>query len=298
MESKGWLPWGVFVDREFTQEIKNQQTLLCPILKLARSIEEYKGKCKLVDDHRVIHGIKYYTSDVHKLPSNLSGFHTSSKMDDDGTVLTFFGELNPLSNFHPATFKVNRQTYVSSEQFIQELKTLFFKDEGTATQIMLSESSLECKELGRNIQNAKEDVWKKKAKGICYPGVLAKFQQNQHLKGMLKSTGNADLVEASYNRIWGTRIPLKDRDCLNKTNWYGTGILGEMLMEVRQELFNSNTESMDTTDTIESTSNTTHPPVPVPVVTRVLWKHNTTAYPRYTTDGNTSMPLLVVTLHV
>ena len=72
------------------QEIENQRKLLRAILKLARSKETYKGKCKLVDDHLVIHGVRYYTSDIHKLPADLSGFHTSSKLDDDGKTMVFF----------------------------------------------------------------------------------------------------------------------------------------------------------------------------------------------------------------
>ena len=94
MESKGWLPRGVYIDCEYMQDIENQRKLLYPILKLARSKETYKGKCKMVDDHLVIHGMKYYTSDIHKLPADLSGFHASSKLDNDGRTLAFFGELS------------------------------------------------------------------------------------------------------------------------------------------------------------------------------------------------------------
>ena len=189
--------------------------------------------------------MKYYTLDIHKLHSNISGFHASSKTDDEGKTLAFFRELNPLSNFHPAKFSVSNKNYISSEQFIQEQKAVFFQDEEAADQIIMSESLLECKELGRNIKNVKEDVWKRNAKKICYPGIYAKFQQNQHLIDMLKSTGNSHLVEASYNRTWGTGIPLKDQDCLNSDNWYSTGILGEILMEVRWNLGKPTVEDME-----------------------------------------------------
>ena len=64
---------------EYTSDIENQRKLLRPILKLARSKESYKGKCKMVDDHLVIHGMKYYMSDIQNLPADLSGFHASSK---------------------------------------------------------------------------------------------------------------------------------------------------------------------------------------------------------------------------
>ena len=92
--------------------------------------------------------MKYYVNNIYKLPNNLSRFHASSKTDEKGEVLGFFGELNPLSNFHPATFTVNEKQYISSEQFIQETKALLFKDIETANKIMLSETSLEGKESG------------------------------------------------------------------------------------------------------------------------------------------------------
>ena len=119
-ESKSWLPKGVFVDKEYTQEIENQQCLLRPILKLARSFENYKGKCKLVDDHLVIHGMKYYVSDIYKLQNESERLSCVQQNRWEGEVLGFFRELNPLSNFHPAAFELNGKSYNSSEQFIQK----------------------------------------------------------------------------------------------------------------------------------------------------------------------------------
>ena len=78
LESKLWLPWGVYIDREYTPEVENQCKLLHPILKLARSIEKYQGKCKLVDNYLVIQGKCYGTPDLHLLLDELSGFHASS----------------------------------------------------------------------------------------------------------------------------------------------------------------------------------------------------------------------------
>ena len=49
-KGKSWLPRGVYIDREYTQEVENKCKLLHPILKLAHSIEKYQGKCKLEDD--------------------------------------------------------------------------------------------------------------------------------------------------------------------------------------------------------------------------------------------------------
>ena len=49
-QSKSWLPCGVYIDREYTQEVENKRKLLRPILKLACSIEKYQGKCKLEEE--------------------------------------------------------------------------------------------------------------------------------------------------------------------------------------------------------------------------------------------------------
>ena len=58
-DSKKQLPDGVYIDREFTPEIENRRKILRPILRKARGMEKYKGKCKLDEDKLVIQGINY-----------------------------------------------------------------------------------------------------------------------------------------------------------------------------------------------------------------------------------------------
>ena len=234
MDSRDWLPQGVTVSREYSQDVENQCKLLRPILNLARSIKHYNGKCKLQKDHLVIHGIKNGVEDLHKLPSDLSGFHASSKQDKKSHI--FFGELSPFSNFHKAKFTLNSREYFCSEQFIQEQKALHYGDTQRAQRILLVDSAFECKEIGREIVEGNETQWKKHhILEKCYPGLLEKFRSNAHLGEMLLSTGNLTLAEASYDPTWGTGVPLHDEDALNRDHWRGTGLLGEMLMQVRED---------------------------------------------------------------
>ena len=165
-KSKSWLPRGVYIDREYTQEVENKRKLLHPILKLARSIEKYRGKCKLEDNRLVILGTTYTVDDLHKLPNNLSGFHASSKTDTNNNVIAFFGELSPFSNFHKSPFQHGRQEYHCSEQFVQEQKALLFNDTKTAESIMISMTALECKEKGKEIKGYKEEIWRRKAEDM------------------------------------------------------------------------------------------------------------------------------------
>ena len=74
----------------------------------------------------VIKGKKYDSSNLHLLPDDINGFRATSKVDTEENVLGFFGELNPLSNFHPVNFNINRVSYHSSEQYIQHQKSVMF----------------------------------------------------------------------------------------------------------------------------------------------------------------------------
>ena len=64
------------------------------------------------------------------------------------------------------------------------------------------------------------------AKELCKPGISAKFFKNPELAKMFEVTGNKLLVEACYEKLWGTGIPLHHQDCLNKEKWNNKGITG------------------------------------------------------------------------
>ena len=233
---KKHLPKGVFVDREYTEETECARKLLRPILKLAKAKPEYKGKSRLDRDVLVIQGRRYSTKQLHKLPSDINGFKASSK--ENNGVIAFFGELNPLSNFHVAHFEVNGSKYHSSEQFIQEQKALHFKDYKTSSRIMNAATPLECKELAHEIHGYDQESWAAVVKEKCKPGILAKFtsSNNTCLGHLLLTTGQKKIVEACYNSLWGTGVPLKDKDCLKEHKWENIGVQGEILMEVRELL--------------------------------------------------------------
>ena len=43
-------------------------------------------------------------------------------------------------------------------------------------------------------------------------------------------------MESSYDKIWGTGIPLTDPLCLDQSKWQGPGILSKLLMDIRSKL--------------------------------------------------------------
>ena len=178
----------------------------------------------------MIKGRVYDKSNLDKLPEDVNVSSVSSKESDN--VFRFFGELNPLSNFHPAKFVYNDIEYHSSEQLIQYQKAIQFGDKTLASEILRAKSALECKCLSKDISNYNHEQWKEVAKNRCEEGIMAKFMQNGVIRTYLLKTGKKRLVECCSDRLWGNGIPLYDEKCLNPSSWSAQGILGEILEHI------------------------------------------------------------------
>ena len=118
LHSKSYLPEGIFVDKEYSEDTEKARKIRKPILRLASSKPHYRGKCKIEEDTLIIQGKRYTINTLHTLPEDISTFEVSSKQTKD--VIGFFGELNPLSNFYRTKFVLDDKEYHSSEQYIQE----------------------------------------------------------------------------------------------------------------------------------------------------------------------------------
>ena len=93
LHSRSYLPEGIYVDKEYSEETEKARKILKPILKLAASKPHYKGKCKIDEDVLIIQGKRYTVSNLHTLPEDISTFEATTKSTKD--AIGFFGELNP-----------------------------------------------------------------------------------------------------------------------------------------------------------------------------------------------------------
>ena len=225
------LPAGIYVNEEYPIEIKKTRDRLRPILRLAKSLPEYKDKSRLEYDRLVIDGKRYGIGDLHRLPSDLAPYKTAEKTNEK--YIAFHGEHSPYSNFHYSPFVLNNTKYVNAEQWIQHQKSLLFNDNDTANKILETDNPYEIKQLSRNINGFDKDTWRRKGYDICYKGVEAKFKQNESLLSMLKSTGSKRIVEATTDRLWGTGVSFRDVNVLIEDKWYNLGWLSEMLQTIR-----------------------------------------------------------------
>ena len=142
-----------------------------------------------------------------------------------------------LSNWYPSPFTVDGVAFSSMEQFMMYRKAICFGDEAVAAQILSTSDVAEIKLLGRQVSNYDESMWNGIRQIVVYEGLLAKFSQNEELKGKLKATENAVLAECAVkDRIWGIGLSMKDPNRLNKSKWNGKNLLGYALMMVREHL--------------------------------------------------------------
>ena len=247
MENKSYLSDGIFVNREFSLEIERKRRTMLPILRAARHIDNYKKQIRLEKDKIIIKGKDYDMSNIHDLPDDLNAFKVTSK--EDGRVVGYFGELNPLSNFFPAKFNLDGHNFISSEQYIQASKAYFFGDRDVYNQIMGCKHSVDCKDFSRKIKGVDNAKWDMVAADSCRPGIRQKFVQNPILLEILvKCTGTMRIVECSKDRLWGTGIPLTQDNCLDCDRWISPGIMGKILEDIRMEFyhqFNSENHSLN-----------------------------------------------------
>ena len=82
-------------------------------------------------DNLIIKGKTYTIDNLSNLPEEINGYNSMCNQHSIG----FFGELNPMSNFHHCEFVVDTEKYHSLEQFIQLQKAKFFDYHKTAKTI-------------------------------------------------------------------------------------------------------------------------------------------------------------------
>ena len=223
----------VFMEHHYSPEVEAKRKPLYPIVAIAK----YKKKlATVIDTQLLIDGVRYTEDTLHQLPEDLQDARYHCMRSEN--QVSFLGFKCPLSNFHKLSFKHNGTTYSSSEQWIQVSKArLFPGNEQLIKQMMSTHEPLELKRLGYRVKNFNVRIWNDQAFDVLYPGIKAKFFQNEYALNFLDSTDRKLIVEASPNdTLFGVGLSIKDKNILNTTAHKGENIQGKMLMKARTEL--------------------------------------------------------------
>ena len=234
LKNRRKLPEGVYMEREYSKTTERERTMLWPVLKAARKMDKYYKKCRMEGSHIVLDGKHFYRDNIHTLPLELAADKVISRCE----------------------FVHEGETHYSAEQFIQHKKAICFDDKVAQNRILNSSDLLDSKEIAKDIKDFDKDMWNADAEEICYEGIRQKFEQNDILKNYLLDTGNKTLVEGSYDNVWGTGEPLSSKDCLNPTKWASVGILGRILMKIRDTTYEAAIDAI-AVETPEMPSNAT-----------------------------------------
>lgn len=147
-------------------------------------------------------------------------------------MVLFWG--SEFSQWYEHEMTIDGVTYNTAEQFMMAMKAKHFGDEEIYQNIMATGEPSRQKALGRKVKNFNVDQWSKVSRAYVRIGNLEKFS-DPALKKILLDTGNKTIVEASpYDKVWGIGLGENDPRALDKSQWQGLNWLGEVLMEVRQ----------------------------------------------------------------
>lgn len=171
--------------------------------------------------------LNYYYSYYFKRKKSKSDFIIFSK------------STNALSQWYKCKFEDNEGIiYNSAEQYMMAKKALLFKDEETYHKIMIEDDLSSIKKYGREIRSFDNIIWDKYKEDIVYKANFFKFFQNEELKTFLKSTDNKVIVEANPNdNIWSCGLKPDDENIYNEEEWKGENLLGKIIMQVRDVLY-------------------------------------------------------------
>lgn len=145
------------------------------------------------------------------------------------------------SNWFPAGFELGNHEYYCVEQYMMVRKVLLAKEYALADKIMSTKDPAKMKEYAGpeyfKTYESVRDRWEAIRRHVVKQGVTAKFRCDILRQEALLNTGNALLAEcAADDTIWGNGLSIKNRAWKDARNWKGDNYLGQVLMEVREEL--------------------------------------------------------------
>jgi ribA/ribD-fused uncharacterized protein len=142
-----------------------------------------------------------------------------------------------LSQWWPAPFTVDGNTFATAEHYMMWRKATMFGDPETAGEILAAGTPEEAKALGRRARNFDQATWEAARYEIVVAAGTHKFGQHDDLRAFLHGTGDHVLVEASpRDRVWGIGLGRNNPAAHDPTRWRGLNLLGFALCDVRDVL--------------------------------------------------------------
>lgn len=141
-----------------------------------------------------------------------------------------------LSNWYESRFSLDAHEFESAEQAFLYLKALSSHDEATALRVFAMNEPHYFARLNKQIRPFDARRWAERREAAMRQIVHEKFVQSQELQDFLLATGDALIVNCSKNPLWSCGLQMAQVERLDVTRWMGQNLLGQILMDLRQEL--------------------------------------------------------------
>ena len=222
-----------YISDDYPKEIERRRAILYPIMKLARSIEGYQGKTYMAGDRLVVNKKKYSIDQLEELPADLNPRLTSTQTVNNMTF--FFSRHSPLSNHHPAPFRILGTMYSCSEQRYFQRKAEYLGDDMAKDAVMAERDAKAVLNAGKKIVNKNKKCWEDVEVKEMTDACRAKFAQNPKARAALLATEHTELAECSpFDGHWGIKMRMTDPEKTNKQKW-ATNLMGGVLSLLREE---------------------------------------------------------------
>ena len=149
-----------------------------------------------------------------------------------------YSKYTELSNYYQSNFIDDYgDTWTSNEQYYQAMKAFHFDDTEIYDLIRKAKTPQSAKNLGGKVKGFDPEVWRKVSYAYMKKGLIYKFSQDSNLNQLLLSTGDRYIIESTpWDTVWGSGLDIKSYDAVDETMFKGKNLLGQALMEVRDEL--------------------------------------------------------------
>ncbi len=160
------------------------------------------------------------------------GARTRAQPTQNKNLTLFRGQYHPLSNFYNReTLTFQGKEFNSGEQAYQWCKTQQLADVEKAADVLQAGTPAEARRIGNSLEDTED--WGNTKVNKMRDILAAKFEQSQAFREKLESSGDSMLVEATFDKFWGSGLDPRDTAETPIDEWPGRNKTGQLLMELK-----------------------------------------------------------------
>jgi len=154
------------------------------------------------------------------------------------STTAFSGKKDELSNFFPCEINIYGKNCKSAEHAYQYAKAVHQGQLQAAEEILQAPDAYQAKAQARSLQYSKE--WQNTKQPVMKEILDAHAQQVPEFHDKLLDTDDNILVEATFDRFWGSGLDKVDTVYTKRRFWPGKNHLGSILEDIQKDILSEN----------------------------------------------------------